>query len=71
MDTYESHRTGRKYDFQLLVQTHNGHLGGLDVLPHLLQLALQLVWRFHNLRLELADVLLQVADVHLHLGLVD
>lgn len=49
--------------------THNGALDVLDVLPHLLHLTLQLLWRLHDLRLQFADVFLQVADVHLHLGL--
>lgn len=50
-------------------RTYNGDLDVLDFLPHLLHLTLQLLWRLHNLRLEFADVLLQAADVHLHLSL--
>lgn len=53
------------------ISTYNGDLDILDSLPHLLHLTLQLLWRLHNLRLEFADVLLQGADVHLHLSLRD
>lgn len=53
------------------ISTYNGDLDILDNLPHLLHLTLQLLWRLHNLRLEFADVLLQAADVHLHLSLRD
>lgn len=52
-----------------LWSTYNGILDVLDIFPHLLHLTLQLLWRLHNLRLEFADVLLQVAEVHLHLSL--
>lgn len=51
------------------IRTYDGDLDMLDFLPHLLHLTLQLLWRLHNLRLEFADVLLQAADVHLHLSL--
>lgn len=53
----------------LCFSTHDGGLDVLDVLPHLLHLTLELLWRLHNLRLEFADVFLQVADIHLQLGL--
>lgn len=51
------------------ISTYDGKLDVLDILPHLLHLTLQLLWRLHNLRLEFANVLLQGADVHLHLSL--